>query len=78
MRRRLFSIWSWARVCYDYYATPSLLDDDQVPRAPTSRDDASSLGVAPHELLRALPSGALYVGSGLVPRGELGRAPTCR
>lgn len=72
MNRRTASVWNWRDGLYDYYAVPTLLDAGEDPRPPPPMQPLRPpLGDPPERLLRVLPGGSLYIGSGVRALGEI-------
>lgn len=68
----LYSVWDWDRNAYRVYSTktPVSVGDDPIPPKPSG---LSALGADPDTHLKALPSGAKFMGYSHLARGELRR-----
>jgi len=68
----LYSVWDWNRNAWGVYRTnrPASVGDDPLPHRPSG---ASSIGADPDIHVKALPSGAKFVGYDHTCRGEVRR-----
>lgn len=68
----LYSVWDWDRNVYRVYKTnsPVSVGDDPIAPKPTG---LSAIGADPDTHIKALPSGAKFMGYSHLARGELRR-----